>query len=287
MEIEIKGLSKKYRSKEVLKKINLDISEGMFGLLGPNGAGKTTLMRILTTILKKNEGIVTINGVRIEEKRAIREMIGYLPQDFSIYPAMNVYEAMDYLAILSGLRPAKFRKARILELLEKVNLNNNLKTKVKALSGGMKRRLGIAQALINNPQLLIVDEPTAGLDPEERVRFRNLLSDFSRGRIVILSTHIIEDVEFTCENLAILKEGSLLYSGKVKELLNKAEGCVWSALVNRSGLEDIRKAHSIVSTVSEGENLRLRILSPFSPLENSELLQPSIEDAYMKLMEEG
>ncbi|MFZ5989499.1 MAG: ABC transporter ATP-binding protein [Bacillota bacterium] len=286
MDIEIRKLYKTYGRKEALKGIDLHIGEGMFGLLGPNGAGKTTLMRILTTLLGKTSGEVTINGINIERKKSIREVVGYLPQDFSLYPGMTVYEAMDYLAVLSGVSPSRERRERVIELLEKVNLNNHLKTKVKALSGGMKRRLGIAQALINDPQLLIVDEPTAGLDPEERVRFRNLLSDFASRRTVILSTHIVEDVEFTCENLAVLKEGSILYKGSVRELLKKAEGSVWTASIDREDLDSIRKTHHIISTVSEGNLINARILSEQKPLENARQLEPSIEDAYMKLMSE-
>lgn len=286
MEIEIKGLSKSYGSKQALSNLNLKIGEGMFGLLGPNGAGKTTLMRILTTLIKKSEGAALINGINIEEKSKIRNIVGYLPQDFSLYPSMTVYEAMDYLALLSDIKPSKYRKLRIMELLESVNLNNHTKVKVKALSGGMKRRLGIAQALLHDPKVLIVDEPTAGLDPEERIRFRNLLSDFSNGRIVILSTHIVEDIEFTCENLAILKEGICLYHGKAKELLNKANGSVWSASIERGELEKIRKDYNIVSTVSDGDLIKTRILSQQKPIEKAELVKPSIEDAYLKLVKE-
>ncbi|QAA32557.1 ABC transporter ATP-binding protein [Clostridium manihotivorum] len=286
MRIEIKNLSKKYGSKHALNNIVLEIHQGMFGLLGPNGAGKTTLMRILTTLIKKSDGSITVNDIDITEKSKIRSLVGYLPQDFSIYPSMSVYEAMDYLAILSGIKDRKFRHSRISELLKCVNLDKHMKVKFKALSGGMKRRLGIAQALLHDPKILIVDEPTAGLDPEERIRFRNLLCDFAIDRIVILSTHIVEDIEFTCENLAILKDGSVLYQGKVSDLLKKAEGSIWSTTVDRNELETIRKKHTIISTVSEGENIKVRILSDCKPTENSICLKPSVEDAYMKLVKE-
>jgi ABC-2 type transport system ATP-binding protein len=213
--------------------------------------------------------------------------VGYLPQDFSMYPNLSVYEAMDYLAILSGIKNSILRKKRIIELLEVVNLENQYKTKVKALSGGMKRRLGIAQALIHNPSVLIVDEPTAGLDPEERIRFRNLLNDFAQNRIVILSTHIVEDVEFTCENLAVMREGNIIFQGKVKEMLKMAEGDVWTVILDRESLERLRRVYKIVSTVSEGEMIKSRILSKTMPIESAERIQPSIEDAYLRLMGEG
>lgn len=287
MKIEIDGLSKNYGRKWALSDISIEINEGMFGLLGPNGAGKTTLMRILTTLVKKTEGRVSIDGMDICEKNKIRPMVGYLPQDFSVYPNMSVYEALDYLSILSGINDSKKRKKNIYELLERVNLQKQCRTKVRALSGGMKRRLGIVQALLHDPRVLIVDEPTAGLDPEERIRFRNLLTDFADERIVILSTHIVEDVEFTCENLAILKEGKILYKGKVRELLKKAEGGVWSCSVERDKFEEIKKSYSIISTVSEGERVKLRILSSSKPSENAILINPSIEDAYMKFIREG
>ncbi|MBS4539020.1 ABC transporter ATP-binding protein [Clostridium sp. D2Q-11] len=284
MNIEIKGLTKNYGNKTALDNVDLKIDKGMFGLLGPNGAGKTTLMRILTTLVQKTEGDINIQGIDISKKRKIRQMIGYLPQDFAVYPTLTVYEAMDYLALLSNIAPKSKRKKLILDLLEKVNLEDHLKTKVKALSGGMKRRLGIAQALINNPSLLIVDEPTAGLDPEERIRFRNLLRDFSEDRIVILSTHIVEDVEFTCEDLAILKEGQILYKGKSRDLIKQAEGYIWTANLDRKRLNDIRKNHHIISTVSEGDLIKTRFLSDGTPIEESKAVSPSIEDAYMKLV---
>lgn len=284
MKIEVNNLTKKYGNKIALNNVTLDINKGMFGLLGPNGAGKTTFMRIFATLISKTQGNITVNGVDIKDQRKIRSMVGYLPQEFSMYPSMTVYEAMDYLALLSKISPSSKRKRQINDLLEKVNLQDFLNTKVKALSGGMKRRLGIAQALLNSPLLLIVDEPTAGLDPEERVRFRNLLRDFSEDRIVILSTHIVEDVEFTCESLAILKEGSLLYHGKSNELLSLAEGNVWTADLSREELDKIRKSLTIISTVSNENLIRTRILSSAKPVEKATLATPSIEDAYMKLI---
>lgn len=219
-EIIVQNTSKNYGSKKALEGINLHIESGMFGLLGRNGAGKTTLMRILATLLPKSSGSISVCGIPIEKAAEIRRITGYLPQEFSIYPNMTVYEAMDYLGVLSGLSAAT-RKQRIPVLLSRVNLSEASKVRAKALSGGMKRRLGIAQAILHSPKVLIVDEPTAGLDPEERVRFRNLLCDIAENRIVILSTHIVEDVEKTCKNIAVLKEGNIVYTGSLAKFTSE------------------------------------------------------------------
>lgn len=232
-EIIINNLSKSYGEKRALKNVSLEIGKGMFGLLGRNGAGKTTLMRILATLLNKSEGDITVCGMSITEAKKIRKMIGYLPQDFSIYPNMKVYEAMDYLGVLSGLSKP-LRADRINTLLKEVNLADCRNLKFKALSGGMKRRLGIAQALLHNPQVLIVDEPTAGLDPEERIRFRNLLCEAAGDRIVMLSTHIVEDIEKTCKKIAILNKGELLYNGTLKDFIGNEE-CLEDAYMKKMG----------------------------------------------------
>lgn len=232
-EIIIENLSKNFGEVRALKNVSLHIEQGMFGLIGRNGAGKTTLMRILATLLNKSGGNVTVCGVPTERPKEIRKLIGYLPQDFSVYPNMSVYEAMDYLGVLSGL-PKSVRTERTEELLKKVNLKGSKKLKVKALSGGMKRRLGIAQALLHDPQVLIADEPTAGLDPEERVRFRNLLCKIAGDRIVLLSTHIVEDIEKTCENIAVLNKGDLFYTGALKDFIGN-EKSLEDAFMNRMG----------------------------------------------------
>lgn len=231
--IVIKGLCKNFGDKQVLKKVDLDIGKGMFGLLGRNGAGKTTFMRILSGLIRKSEGEVRVCGVPVENNREIRNMTGYLPQEFSFYPDMTVYQSLDYLALLSGL-DKKTRKERVAKLITMVNLDDKKRAKFKSLSGGMKRRLGIAQALIGDPKVLIVDEPTAGLDPEERVRFRNILSDIAKDRVVILSTHIVEDVEKTCENIAVLREGQLIYNGRLEDFIGN-ENDLESAYIKRIG----------------------------------------------------
>lgn len=214
--IEIRNLSKYYGKKQALDRISLTIPKGMFGLLGRNGAGKTTLMRIMAATLDKTEGEISVCGIPIGQKQEIRRITGYLPQDFAFYPELTVYEALDYLGVLSEI-PAALRKERIAAVLKTVNLNGKKNAKFKSLSGGMKRRLGIAQALLHQPKILIVDEPTVGLDPEERVRFREMLCEQAEERIVILSTHIVEDIEKTCERIAVLRDGRIFFHGNISE----------------------------------------------------------------------
>ncbi len=277
--IEIQNLNKFYGRKQALCDVNLTIRQGMFGLLGRNGAGKTTLMRTLAALLQKRSGTITICKIPIENEKEIRKIIGYLPQDFSMYPSMNVMEAMDYLGLLSGLEKQE-RKERTELLLQKVNLTEHRKKKIKALSGGMKRRLGIAQALLNNPKVLIVDEPTAGLDPEERIRFRNLLSEVAEERIVILSTHIVGDIEATCENIAILESGKVLYQGTVDNLLTAAEGKVFTKITNKTELPTLKKELFITSMHPQGKEISIRFLAE-NATTDAEACAPNIEDAYM------
>lgn len=284
-EIVLKDLDKYYGKKQALRRVNLTISQGMFGLLGPNGAGKTTLMKILATLLPKTGGKVTICGTDISQEREIRRMVGYLPQDFSMYGNMTVYEAMDYLGVLSGMKKAE-RRERIPMLLEKVNLTENHGTKVKAMSGGMRRRLGIAQAILHNPRVLIVDEPTAGLDPEERVRFRNLLFEIAEERIVILSTHIVGDIEATCENIAVLNQGELLFQGTVTDLLEHAEGKIFTATVSRIELPMLKKQYEVTSMLIQGNEAQVRFVAEEKPFASANLCEPNVEDAYMFLMQE-
>ncbi|MDE6743530.1 MAG: ABC transporter ATP-binding protein [Lachnospiraceae bacterium] len=283
MSIEIRDLTKNYGKKQALSKVDLTISQGMFGLLGPNGAGKTTLMKILTTLLKKTEGEVTICGVPIEKNRQIRDMTGYLPQDFSMYGNMSVYEALDYLAVLSGM-PKSERKSKVPEMLEKVNLLEKQKIKVKSMSGGMIRRLGIAQAIIHDPKVIIVDEPTAGLDPEERVRFRNLLCEIAKDRIVLLSTHIVGDIEATCENIAVLNQGKICFNGKVTELLSMVEGKVYSAEIAAMELEKVKEKYMVTGILVTGSTANIKVIADEQPFSQARQVQPDVEDAYMYLM---
>lgn len=282
--IKIENLNQFYGKKQALKDINLTIETGMFGLLGRNGAGKTTLMKVLSTLLPKSEGQITICERPVERAKEVRKITGYLPQEFSMYPNMSVYEAMDYLGVLSGL-PGARRRQRIPELLERVNLQGSRKKKVKELSGGMKRRLGIAQAILHEPEVLIVDEPTAGLDPEERVRFRNLLCEIAEDRIVILSTHIVGDVEATCENIAVLDRGEIIYQGTVPELIAHAEGSVYQAEISKRELEDLKKRCTVTSMLTLGNNVMVRFLSEEKPFASAKPCAAGVEDAYMYLMQ--
>lgn len=283
MEIIISNLSKNYGKKAALEKVSLTIPSGMYGLLGRNGAGKTSLMRILATLSVPSGGEISMNGIPIKETEKIREIVGYLPQDFSFYRNMSVYDAMDYLGLLSNI-PDKIRKERISELLEQVNLKADMRTKIKALSGGMKRRLGIAQALLHNPQILIVDEPTAGLDPEERIRFRNLLSEFAEDRIVILSTHISSDLESSCENIGVLDKGRIIWNGSTEELVKQAEGRVYLISTAKKQDKCIKEKYTVLNISASGADTQYRVLSDTTPKENHILQAPTLEDGYMYLL---
>lgn len=285
MEIIINNLSKNYGKKEALKSVSLNIPSGMYGLLGRNGAGKTSLMRILATLSVPTSGEIFMNGISIKETAKIREMVGYLPQEFSMYKNMTVFGAMDYLGLLSEI-PDTIRKERIITLLERVNLQNNVQTKVKALSGGMKRRLGIAQALLHDPKILIVDEPTAGLDPEERIRFRNLLNEFADGRIVLLSTHIAADIESSCERVAVLNDGNLIFSGSVEDLVRQAEGKVYHITASPKIDKDIKEKYDVLNMNTNQFGVQYRVLADKKPEEQSELEAPTLEDGYLYLLQQ-
>ena len=283
MEIVIKNLSKNYGRKAALKNVSVTIHSGMYGLLGRNGAGKTSLMRILATLSVPSGGEVSMNGIPINETGKIREIVGYLSQNFSFYRNMSVYDAMDYLGLLSNL-PDKIRKERIASLLEQVNLKENMRTKIKALSGGMKQRLGIAQALLHDPQILIVDEPTAGLDPEERIRFRNMLSEFAEDRIVILSTHISSDVEISCENIGVLDNGKMIWNGAAEELVKQAEGKVYLISAEKKQDKIIREKYTVLNIIASGSGTQYRVLSETLPEEKHIPQAPTLEDGYMYLL---
>lgn len=291
--ISISHVDKYYGKKQALKDVSLTIGQGMFGLLGRNGAGKTTLMKMLATLHDKQAGEISVCGIPISHAREIRGITGYLPQDFSMYPNMTVYECLDYLGMLSGM-PKALRQKRIAILLKRVNLTEKKRSRVKSLSGGMKRRLGIAQALLHDPKVLIVDEPTAGLDPEERIRFRNLLCEVAEERIVILSTHIVGDIEATCENIAILNEGELLWSGTVTQLLENARGKVYTAEIPASMLPQVKRDYIVTGMLRSEHMVTVRFLADEQPggspdgafSENrgqggARAAMPNCEDAYM------
>lgn len=283
MEISIEHLNKNYGKQNVLKDISLHIPIGMYGMLGENGAGKTTLMRILATLSEPTTGMVEINGIDIKRKKEIRKIIGYLPQEFSIYPNMTVYSALDYLGILTEL-PNNIRKRRINELLKQVNLEHEKNKRFKNLSGGMKRRFGIAQALLNDPKILIIDEPTAGLDPEERLRFYNLLSELAVERIILLSTHIASDIEATCSKAAVLSSGTVVFEGQIEKLLQLGNGKVYTTTILQNELNQFKQKYRVISIYQNGINVSCRFLSNAAPKKEWVSCQPTIEDSYMYLL---
>jgi ABC-2 type transport system ATP-binding protein len=290
MHISIHDLNKVYKGgKMALKDITFDIETGMFGLLGPNGAGKTTLMRILVTLMKPSSGIVKVNELDLfKNRREIRSYLGYLPQEFHFFSKLKTWEFLDYAASLAGLKERKKRRAAIDEMLESVGLYEARERQANKLSGGMKRRLGIAQALIGNPRIVIVDEPTTGLDPEERIRFRNLLSDMTQKEIIIiLSTHIVGDISSTCKNMALLNNGHLAYLGSPEELVKKAEGHVWKVEALDSDLDPIKEAYHVVATIPSEAGWDVEIVA--DKLDNNKyagkLIPPNLEHAYVYFME--
>jgi ABC-2 type transport system ATP-binding protein len=282
MQLVVEDLSKNYRrSVQALRNVRLTLSPGVLGLLGPNGAGKSTLMRILATITQPSSGRVLWNGNGIAQNPdALRTVLGYLPQDFGVYPNLNALEFLEYLAAVKGIAADAARR-RIGELLELVNLTDAAKRPLGGYSGGMRQRVGIAQALLNDPQLLIVDEPTAGLDPEERVRFRNLLSELSGERIVILSTHIVSDVEAVATSIAILAHGRLLAHGAPETLLASVSGKVWEVVVASADLPALRQKHLVSSTAHRSDGVHARVVADAAPGKSARPLEPSLEDAYL------
>ncbi len=281
MQLSIENVSKRYGSGNwALRNFSLNLAPGVLGLLGPNGAGKTTLMSILATITRATEGRVTWNGADLAtHPDTLRATLGYLPQDFGVYPNLNAVEFLEYLAAVKGLDATSARR-RIDELLNLVNLSDARKRPLGGYSGGMKQRVGIAQALLNDPQLLIVDEPTAGLDPEERVRFRNLLSELSGERIVILSTHIVSDVEATATDIALISQGTLVAHASPEDLLRKVEGKVWECIIPSVDLNAARQRHLISNTARRSDGVHARVLSD-DPPDGAAPLVPNLEDAYL------
>ncbi len=286
MKVVIKGLTKVYGGKvKALNGVDLRIETGMYGLLGPNGAGKTTLMRIIAGILRPTFGTVYVGGHETATEAGrieIKRVLGYLPQELGLYPDLKAWEYLDYIGILKGIEDHRTRRSRVEELLDVVGLTGVGNRKLKGFSGGMKRRVSIAQALLNDPLLLIVDEPTAGLDPEERIRFRNLLSELAGDRTVLLSTHIVEDVAQTSRNLAVLSDGRVLFQGTASGLIEAAGGKVWEIETEGPKPEG---GLTVVSTLHLGDSVRYRVVGDLSGHEGAEQAQPSLEDGYVWLMQ--
>ncbi|HKO61459.1 MAG TPA: ABC transporter ATP-binding protein [Pyrinomonadaceae bacterium] len=282
--LTIRGLTKTYHGGvQALKHIDLEVPSGMFGLLGPNGSGKTTLMKILATLLEPDSGSAVMDQVDvIADKDATRRMLGYLPQEFGLYPTLTAEQTLDYLARLKGVWQKRERSLLVQALLERVNLLSERKQKVGGFSGGMRQRLGIAQALIGDPKLIIVDEPTAGLDPEERVRFHNLLSEnVGEGVVVILSTHIVSDVLSLCRHMAIIRHGRILTACEPQRAIAELENSVWEATISPERVSDLKRAHHVVSSQMFRGMSRVRVITKTRPAEEFSLVAPALEDFYL------
>ena len=281
MKIEFDDLTKEFGDFTAVNHINLTMTNGVYGLLGVNGAGKTTLMRMLCTLLKPTSGTICCNGKDIFNMDSeYRKLLGYLPQDFGFYPEFTVENYLLYIAALKGIRPVVAKK-RVKELISKVGLSKAAHKKMKKLSGGMRRRAGIAQAMLNNPKILILDEPTAGLDPNERIRFRNLISELSEDRLVLLSTHIVSDIEYIANEIWLMKDGEVLHKGSIEELINSMTETVWECLVPKNRVSDFMEKYKISNMKSEINQIMLRIISHEKPVENAMRVEASLEDVFL------
>lgn len=284
MGIKIEDLTVTFKNKvTAIHHANLEIPKGIFGLLGENGAGKTTLMRVLTTVLSPTSGTVTLDGMpyREENYEKIQKKIGYLPQEIDLYPNLSVQECLEYMGDLSGI-PKQTCKERVRYYLEKTSLLEHRTKKMKQLSGGMKRRAGLVQALLNEPEFLIVDEPTTGLDPEERIRIRNLLVDFAKGRTVLFSSHVVEDLTAVCNQLAVMKKGKFLYSGNMRELVEQAKGHIWLCkAADEIMARELERNYHVSSKQYVGDELQIRLISEMPPRMECRPCEATLEDAYI------
>ena len=281
MKLELDGLTKEFGDFTAVNHIDLTMTNGVYGLLGVNGAGKTTLMRMLCTLLKPTSGTIYCNGKDIFSMDSeYRKLLGYLPQEFGFYPEFTVEDYLLYIAALKGIRPVVAKK-RVKELIAKVGLSKVANKKMKKLSGGMKRRAGIAQAMLNNPKILILDEPTAGLDPNERIRFRNLISELSEDRLVLLSTHIVSDIEYIANEILLMKDGKLMHKGTADEIINSMTETVWECFVEKNMVSDFMKKYKISNMKSEADGVILRIISHEKPFVNAQSVEASLEDVFL------
>ena len=281
MKISLRNISKQYKGKYALKDFTTELTEGVYGLLGANGAGKTTLMRLLCGVLQPTGGSIYCDNIEITGMGAeYRRLLGYLPQDFGYYGDFTGERFLRYIAALKAL-PEDYADSRIDELLDMVELKHVKKKKLKTFSGGMIRRIGIAQALLNDPEILILDEPTAGLDPKERVRFRNVISSLGKNRMVLLSTHIVSDIDYIADRILIMKNGELIQEGTEKEITDKVEGCVWKCIVTEQEAEQIASSFLVSNMRNSGKNVELRIVSERQPVAGAENVESTLEDAYL------
>lgn len=286
MELRIQQLSKRYSNGvQALDNINLTIPAGMFGLLGPNGAGKSTLMRTLATLQDADSGTMHLDTINIhEQKDHIRRLLGYLPQDFGLYPKVSAYDLLDHFAVLKGLDQRKQRKEVVEALLHQTNLYNVRNKHLGGFSGGMRQRFGIAQALLGDPKLIIVDEPTAGLDPEERVRFHNLLADIGAEKIVILSTHIVEDVADLCNNMAVINKGRVILTGQPLSLITQIQGKIWKRFIEKSELADCQQKYQLISSRLTSGRTLIHVYADEIPGHDFEAAAGNLEDVYFSSM---
>lgn len=284
MDVQISHLVKDYGKFRALDDVSLNIGGGMFGLLGPNGAGKTTLMRIITTLMPLTSGTVTVGGVDVmRDPGFVRKHLGYIPQDFGFYKSLNAYELLDYVGTMKGLNGNE-RKKQVGALLEQVNLTKDAKRRIGGYSGGMKQRLGIAQALMGDPTLVVVDEPTAGLDPEERIRFRNLLTRISGQRTILLSTHIVGDIEASCAAVAVLNRGRLVFKGSPDALVNQAQGKVWQVDIPQRDYDRLESDYRVISSRSVSGGLQVRLVATGAPPAGAIPVEAGLEEGYMAVM---
>lgn len=282
--LELTALNKTFKNKTAVKDVTASLEHGVYGLLGENGAGKTTLMRMLCGILEPTSGSILCDGMPIRQLGgSYRMLLGYLPQDFGYYKDFSALRFLNYMAALKAL-PEEYSRNRIEELLELVDLSAFKKNKLKTFSGGMIRRIGIAQALLNDPEILVLDEPTSGLDPGERVRFRNIISSLGKSKIVLLSTHIVPDIEYIADKIMLMKDGRLIHTGEESRLLEMAGGCVWSCLVPEPEVPALNREYVISNLRHQGSNVELRIVSDKKPLPEAQPIETTLEDAYLYLL---
>lgn len=283
--LTIQNLSKTYNNGvHALNNISLEINNGMFGLLGPNGAGKSSLMRTIVGLQSADSGEIYLNGINVlENPMFIKEQLGFLPQDFGVYPKISAYDLLNHIAILKGVSNKKERKEQIESLLVKVNLTSQKNKEVHTFSGGMRQRFGVAQALLGNPKIIIVDEPTAGLDPEERNRFNGLLTEIGTDRIVILSTHLVEDVRNLCSQMAIMRNGKVLAQGKPNDFVAELEGKIWEKQIQKEELELYKTNFNVIASHYIGGNLNVKVFSK-EKLSGFETVNPTLEDVYFKTL---
>ena len=282
MRLVMEHLSKQFKNRIAVESIDTELREGVYGFLGANGAGKTTLMQMICGIIEPTAGEVKINENNIQMGERFRDMLGYLPQEFGYTPGFTANDFMLYIASIKGL-PPRFAKRKTKELLKLVNLEKDAGRKIRTFSGGMKRRLGIAQALLNDPKILILDEPTAGLDPKERAYFRNIIAEMSKDKIIIISTHIVSDIEYISDQVLIMKKGKFILQGPADELLKEVKNEVWSCRVPNNQWSNFERTHCIANSHVMKEVIEARVISTSSPIEGAIIVEPTLEDLYLKL----